>query len=93
MLKCPWHGYEYDVRTGCALFDERRRLRRVAVEERGVIVVERARVSRSDASPRRPARCRAEAGRHGARRQDPDGANGRSCVHVAPTGGSTPRSR
>lgn len=33
VVKCPWHGYEYDARTGCALFDQRRRLRRVAVEE------------------------------------------------------------
>jgi nitrite reductase (NADH) small subunit len=39
VLKCPWHGYEYDVRSGCALFDARRRLRRVAVrEEDGLIV-------------------------------------------------------
>jgi nitrite reductase/ring-hydroxylating ferredoxin subunit len=42
VLKCPWHGYEYDVRSGCALFDGRRRLRRVSErEERGLIVVER----------------------------------------------------
>jgi nitrite reductase/ring-hydroxylating ferredoxin subunit len=42
VLKCPWHGYEYDVRSGCALFDRRRRLRRVRVrEEGGLIVVER----------------------------------------------------
>lgn len=33
VLKCPWHGYEYDARSGCALFDRRRRLRKVAVEE------------------------------------------------------------
>jgi nitrite reductase/ring-hydroxylating ferredoxin subunit len=39
VLKCPWHGYEYDVRTGCALFDSRRRVRRVEVlEEDGLIV-------------------------------------------------------
>ena len=39
MLKCPWHGYEYDVRSGCALFDRRRRLRRVDVrDEDGLIV-------------------------------------------------------
>ena len=41
VLKCPWHGYEYDVRSGCALFDPRRRLRRVdAREEDGLILVE-----------------------------------------------------
>ena len=33
VIKCPWHGYEYDVRTGCAMFDPRRRLRKVAVSE------------------------------------------------------------
>jgi len=33
VLKCPWHGYEYDARSGCALFDPRRRLRKVAVAE------------------------------------------------------------
>ena len=30
-LRCPWHGYEYDVRTGCTLFDPARRLRRLTV--------------------------------------------------------------
>jgi nitrite reductase/ring-hydroxylating ferredoxin subunit len=44
VVKCPWHGYEYDVRTGCTLFDLRLRVRRLAVrEERGVIVVARSR--------------------------------------------------
>jgi len=33
VLKCPWHGYEYDASSGCALFDRRRRLRKVAVEQ------------------------------------------------------------
>jgi nitrite reductase/ring-hydroxylating ferredoxin subunit len=32
-LRCPWHGYEYDVRTGCTLFDPARRLRRLTVWE------------------------------------------------------------
>jgi len=41
VLKCPWHGYEYDVRSGCAPFDPRRRLRQVDVrEEDGLILVE-----------------------------------------------------
>jgi nitrite reductase/ring-hydroxylating ferredoxin subunit len=31
VLKCPWHGYEYDVRTGCAVFDRRRALERIDV--------------------------------------------------------------
>ncbi|HVV89157.1 MAG TPA: Rieske 2Fe-2S domain-containing protein [Solirubrobacterales bacterium] len=33
VIKCPWHGYEYELRTGCAMFDPRRRLRKVAVAE------------------------------------------------------------
>lgn len=33
VLRCPWHGYEYDVRTGCTLFDPRRRLRPLTVTE------------------------------------------------------------
>jgi nitrite reductase/ring-hydroxylating ferredoxin subunit len=34
-IVCPWHGYEYDVRTGEHPADSRLRLRRVDVEERG----------------------------------------------------------
>lgn len=34
VLRCPWHGYEYDVRTGCTLFDPSRRLRTLTVTER-----------------------------------------------------------
>jgi nitrite reductase/ring-hydroxylating ferredoxin subunit len=33
VVRCPWHGYEYDVTTGCTLFDETRRLRTFAVTE------------------------------------------------------------
>ncbi len=33
VLRCPWHGYEYDLRTGCTLFDASRRLRRLTVWE------------------------------------------------------------
>jgi nitrite reductase/ring-hydroxylating ferredoxin subunit len=40
VIKCPWHGYEYDAASGCALFDRRRRLRPVRVrEEDGWIVI------------------------------------------------------
>jgi nitrite reductase/ring-hydroxylating ferredoxin subunit len=40
VIKCPWHGYEYDAHTGSALFDPRRRLRKISVEEiDGEIVV------------------------------------------------------
>lgn len=44
VVKCPWHGYEYDLGSGAALFDGRRRLRvftarehdgRVVIETRG----------------------------------------------------------
>jgi nitrite reductase/ring-hydroxylating ferredoxin subunit len=39
VLKCPWHGYEYDVRTGCAVFDHRLVLHRIEVRvEAGRIV-------------------------------------------------------
>jgi nitrite reductase/ring-hydroxylating ferredoxin subunit len=41
IVKCPWHGYEYDVSTGCTLFDEERRIRVFKVrEEDGQIVAE-----------------------------------------------------
>jgi nitrite reductase/ring-hydroxylating ferredoxin subunit len=39
-IVCPWHGYEYDVRTGEHPADSRLRLRHIEVEEReGEIVV------------------------------------------------------
>lgn len=41
IVKCPWHGYEYDVATGCTLFDEQRKVRVFKVhEEDGQIVAE-----------------------------------------------------
>jgi nitrite reductase/ring-hydroxylating ferredoxin subunit len=41
VIKCPWHGYEYDLSSGAALFDGRRRLRAFAVRERvGRVVIE-----------------------------------------------------
>jgi nitrite reductase/ring-hydroxylating ferredoxin subunit len=33
VLGRPWHGYEYDVRTGCTLFDPTRRLRALTASE------------------------------------------------------------
>jgi nitrite reductase/ring-hydroxylating ferredoxin subunit len=39
VVKCPWHGYQYDVRTGCAVFDRRIALRRVRVVERNGLVL------------------------------------------------------
>jgi nitrite reductase/ring-hydroxylating ferredoxin subunit len=39
VVKCPWHGNEYDVRTGCAVFDRRLALRRVRVVERNGLVL------------------------------------------------------
>jgi nitrite reductase (NADH) small subunit len=53
ILKCPWHGYEYDLESGAALFDGRRRLRRFTVHERGGRIV-------IDAGPTVPARTRPE---------------------------------
>lgn len=41
VVKCPWHGFEYDVKTGCTTFDEGRRIRTVTVrEEAGEILAE-----------------------------------------------------
>ena len=41
IVKCPWHGYEYDVKTGSTLFDPDRKLRTFKVhEEDGHIVAE-----------------------------------------------------
>jgi nitrite reductase/ring-hydroxylating ferredoxin subunit len=43
ILKCPWHGYEYDIRTGCVLADPSRRLQTFIVrEEEDEIIVELA---------------------------------------------------
>jgi nitrite reductase/ring-hydroxylating ferredoxin subunit len=39
IVKCPWHGYEYDLQSGAVLFDDRRRLRVFPVSERGGRVV------------------------------------------------------
>jgi nitrite reductase (NADH) small subunit len=40
VLACPWHGWEFDVRTGRALWDERYAVRtyRAAVEDGRVLV-------------------------------------------------------
>jgi nitrite reductase/ring-hydroxylating ferredoxin subunit len=41
IIKCPWHGYEYDLKTGCTLFDPNQRVRTFTVrEEDGQIVIE-----------------------------------------------------
>ncbi len=39
ILKCPWHGYEYDALTGTALFDKTRQLRTFKVWEQDHEVV------------------------------------------------------
>ena len=38
ILACPWHGWEFDLLTGEALADPRRRLRRYPVTVQGEIV-------------------------------------------------------
>ena len=40
VLRCPWHGWEFDLETGCALFDPNVRTRRydVAIEDGQVVV-------------------------------------------------------
>lgn len=41
VLKCPWHGYEYDIKTGCTVFDPKRAVATFrAYEEAGQIVVQ-----------------------------------------------------
>jgi nitrite reductase (NADH) small subunit len=39
VLKCPWHGYEYDIRTGATVFDQGRRLQRLQAWEEGDVVL------------------------------------------------------
>lgn len=39
ILKCPWHGYEYDIRTGQTVFDETRCLQTFVTREEGDQVV------------------------------------------------------
>lgn len=42
VLRCPWHGFEYDIRTGCTLTEPDRCISKfTAREEDGNIVVER----------------------------------------------------
>lgn len=41
IVKCPWHGYEYDLKTGATLFDDDLKLRTFTVrDEDGQIVAE-----------------------------------------------------
>ena len=48
VIKCPWHGYEYDIRTGCAVADARLALERVEVRvDEGLIVASRSSLSAS----------------------------------------------
>jgi nitrite reductase (NADH) small subunit len=41
ILKCPWHQWEFDIRTGKALYDETLRVRtyEVRVEEDDVVLI------------------------------------------------------
>jgi len=41
ILKCPWHGYEYDTTDGSTLFDRCRKVRTIRVwEKEGSVVAE-----------------------------------------------------
>lgn len=39
ILKCPWHSYEFDLRTGRALFDPRLRVKTYSVQQEGDEIV------------------------------------------------------
>jgi 3-phenylpropionate/trans-cinnamate dioxygenase ferredoxin subunit len=39
VLKCPWHQWEFDIRTGNALYDPRLRVRTYEVAQEGDDVV------------------------------------------------------
>jgi 3-phenylpropionate/trans-cinnamate dioxygenase ferredoxin subunit len=39
ILKCPWHQWEFDIRTGQALYDPRLRVRTYEVRQEGDDVV------------------------------------------------------
>lgn len=45
VLRCPWHGWEFDLCTGKTLFDERIRVKtfRIEVEEDRLILITQAR--------------------------------------------------
>ena len=41
VLRCPWHGWEFDIATGCSLFDPDTKLMSYPVHvENGRILVE-----------------------------------------------------
>jgi nitrite reductase/ring-hydroxylating ferredoxin subunit len=40
LLRCPWHGWEYDLETGQSYFDSRIRPVPVAVERGGLVLAE-----------------------------------------------------
>ena len=50
ILRCPFHNWEFDIRTGRALYDERVRARMFPVEVRDGNVVVRVRARRPAAS-------------------------------------------
>ena len=39
IIKCPWHQWEFDIKTGVALYDEQLRVRTYRVEQEGDEVV------------------------------------------------------
>lgn len=39
ILRCPWHAWEFDLLTGCALFDERIRVASYEVQVQGETLV------------------------------------------------------
>lgn len=39
ILKCPWHQWEFDIRTGQALYDEQLRVKTYPVQQEGEEIV------------------------------------------------------
>jgi nitrite reductase/ring-hydroxylating ferredoxin subunit len=52
LLSCPWHGWEFDVGSGRALFSDRMRLRTYGIEVRdGRVLVDLKRHGDGDGAP------------------------------------------
>lgn len=41
IIRCPWHGWEFDIKTGCSLFDEKVKTKRydIVIEDGQIGIV------------------------------------------------------